>query len=1317
MRLVRRLFHRDPHKINISSAIGALLALMISSVIAFAQSGAGSIQGTVSDTTGAVIPNAVVHVVNVATNISADAKSNAVGFYQVPGLFTGNYTVTVTASGMKSYKTSVELLVAQNATVNVSMSAGAVTQQVEVKASAVQLTTTDNGTITSTLENARINQLPLNGRVLTTLLNMTTPGYEGSSAGGTRLNGLSGEAMEFVADGVPMINRQFGGTNTSNTLTPDPDAVQEVRAVTDNGGAEFATPGTVVITTKSGTNSLHGAAFWTARNNAIGIAKNRNNPSSFVAPKYIRNEFGMSGGGPIVLPHIYHGKDKSFWFLSYERYSLASGSTAEYQVLTQAMRNGDFSALNSTASHPQLYDPATTHSDPNCNGTGQANQFCRAPFVSPTGVPNVIPSTRISPLAKILNDIEPLPNLTGVNPFEQPNLQGPNPSFTVIPTWTFRLDHAFNENNRSYIRYTSNVNVNQGLRNYPWNEPGTLAADGLPAYASGGAYNPTANFAAAAGYTHVFSPNFFSETILSQQWESQHNFARGTPLADYEKLMGLPNNFGEGGFPQIGPLGPVGSQSDGSTALLRWLDGTQFIYGLSQIITTADENLTKTLGRHQMQFGARYRHERFGYLPDEVGDTVNFSAQASGLEDPTTDTSGSFGQLSNTGNMNADEFLGAANSYSVNLTLPYEHYHDMETDAYFQDNFRMSRSLTWNIGLRWESHPAVWVKNGAMESFDLKNHALVLASPPAQQIAKGLTTQAIITNLQNIGAKLETPQEAGLPEKLAYDYNLNFLPRVAFAYQPMGGKWGTVIRGGYGRYIFPIPVRTSYKDEMRQVPHGAGYSQNFSLATQSPDGVQNYLLRNGTFPVAGQNSANVVDSTSVTAIKPNIGLFTITPNEAPDFVTQVNFTIEQPLKGGSALRVSWLWTHGTNMDQEYHYNYHYNNFGWEVKTGTKAPQGTTIGQPTYAATALGPYDQLVWGDSILDQKSGWTNDNQLQVNYQRLFHNGLSYQIFYDWSQPFRVGGNYFRDGVLYTAQDYVSSGLGTITQYPNESPITAPVPPPARPSGIADYAYWHKLDAYEDYIIDTSVPRQAIQFNALFDLPFGRGKHYLAGVNRFLDEAVGGWEIAGDGVMTSQDFYVANGNWGPTSKIKVYKSGKKITDCRSGTCVPAYMWFNGYIPPSQLSASGCTAVVSNLPTGWTPYQQPLDTNYNPATTCGKAQDPHYNTNDVQINLLNGTTDKQAYSPGPSGGGFGANPYAKTLLNGPNNFVADLSLFKVFPITESTRLRFNLDTFNVLNMQGLNNPGTTDGILQYTPQHSSSHNTPRQIQLTLRLEF
>lgn len=1316
--LASNLTHSLRRWIVLIPTIAVAIGLAIGTQAALAQSGAGSIQGTVTDSTGAVIPAATIHVINQATNVATDTTTNNVGFYQVPALFTGTYTVTVTAPNMKTYKTTIQLLVAQAAVINPALTPGQVTQQVEVAANAVQLTTNDNGTITSTLENARINQLPLNGRVLSSLLAMTTPGYLGSSSAGTALNGLSGESMEYVADGVPMTNRQFGGQNTSNTLQPDPDAVQEVQAVTDNGGAEYATPGTVVITTKSGTNHIHGALFETARNNAIGIAKNRSNPANYVAPKYIRNEWGMSAGGPIVLPHIYHGKDKSFWFLSYERYSLASGSTASFTVLDQAMRGGDFSELLLTATAPQIYDPATTHSDANCNGTGQANQFCRAPFPN-----NVIPAGRQSPLSKILNDIEPLPNLAGVNPFERTNLNGPNPSFTLIPTWTFRLDHVFNENNRAYLRYTSNVNVNHGLRNYPADEPASLAADGLPAQATGGAYNPTANFGAALGYTHVFSPSFFAETIVSQQWESQHNFAGGTPLANYEgKILGTPNNFSEPGFPAIGPLAPTGSNNTGTSNsyLMRWMDGTQFIYGLSQILSTMDENLTKTVGKHQMQFGGRYRHERFGYLFDESSDTVNFTAQASGLVDPTTGTN--YGQTTNTGNVNADEFLGASNSYSVNSPTPYGHYTDMEFDAYFQDNYHVTRNLTLNLGLRYEAHPAISVANNLMVSFDYNHDAEVLSDTPAHHIAVGNTTQAIITNMQNIGVVFETPQQAGFPSNLLNNYNLNFMPRVAMAWQPFNGRWGTVIRGGYGRYLFPVPVRSVYKDDMATYPNRAGYSQSNSTASTSPDGAANFLLRanssDSRYPVAGKNTANVVDTTSVTAIKPNLSMTSLPPDEAPDFATQVNFTIEQPLKGNSALRVSWLWTHGTNLDQEYFPNNHLSTIAWELKTGTKPPQGTTIGLPTYAATALGPYDNTVWGSNTLDQRSGWTNDNQLQVNYQRLFHNGIAYQIFYDWSKPFRLGGNYFRDGTIYTAQDYVTSGLGTITEYANSAPITTPVLPPARPAGIPSYAYWHDLDRWEDYIIDTAIPIHAIHFNALVDMPFGRGKRFLPGANRLLDEVVGGWQIAGDGNMSSQDFYVGNGNWGPNNPLKIYKTGKKITDCRSGVCYPVYMWFNGYIPPSQISgtaASTCATVVSNLPSDWKPYSSPLNTNYVPKSGggCPASTDPYYNTNNVQVHLLDGSTDNQGFAPGPTA----TTPWRHTLLQGPKNFVADASVFKVFPITEQMRLRFNMDAFNVFNVQGLNNPSGSDGTLSFAPQYSSSHNTPRQIQLTLRLEF
>ncbi len=160
MNILARRFKHSLHKVNPFPAVVLLLGLALSASNGFSQSGAGSIQGTVTDPTGAMIPKASVHAVNQGTNISADATTSAVGFYQVPGLFAGTYVVTISAPGFKTYKTTLQLLVAQTAVINASLTAGAVTQQIQVQANTVQLTTTDNGTINSTLESNRINQLP-----------------------------------------------------------------------------------------------------------------------------------------------------------------------------------------------------------------------------------------------------------------------------------------------------------------------------------------------------------------------------------------------------------------------------------------------------------------------------------------------------------------------------------------------------------------------------------------------------------------------------------------------------------------------------------------------------------------------------------------------------------------------------------------------------------------------------------------------------------------------------------------------------------------------------------------------------------------------------------------------------------------------------------------------------------------------------------------------------------------------------------------------------------------------------------------------------
>lgn len=1286
------------------------IALVFYGSTAFAQSGAGSIQGTVQDATHAVIPGATVRVVNNATGVAATTKSNGVGFYQVPDLFAGDYTVTITAPGMEIYKTAIQLLVAQTAVIDPVMSAGSVSQQVTVSANEVQLTTTDSGAVSSVLENQRINQLPMNGRYLLTLTGMTTPGLENS---GQQINGLPTTALEYVVDGVTTPQLLNGGEHNGTVQLIDPDSVQEVSLQANGSSAQYSTPGTGVVTTKSGTNQLHGTFFETARNNGLGIAKSRQNAYNYSAPEYIRNEFGASAGGPVILPHVYHGKDKTFWFFAFERYSLAQSATALGTVPTQAMSNGDFSGLvNSSGVVQQLYDPASTKANAACPtpatvsgvetwnaGPTVNNPYCRTPFgngIGNSSANNQIPVGEISPVAKLYYQLAPQPT-SAANPLVSNNLTINEPEIQVIPQVTVRLDHTFNENNRAYARYTQNLeaqNIGAGVRN--------LTAGGIPSGAAAGYTNsPTFSYLGSVGYTHIFSPTFFSETIASQQW---FNTTYTTGIAyntDYESMLGLPNNFGEPGFPYLG-----------NGNLIYNLTGSQNPDESNQIISIIDENLTKTIGRHQMQFGGRFRHTRVMDLPQLVKDVIPFNALPTGLYDITSKTN--YTGLSNTGYADASFFLGSAASYNVNLEYPHTHYHMNELDAYFQDNYHVSRNLTVNLGLRYEAHPAMWMKYGLANTFDLANDAMVLSVPPSTLIAEGYTTQAIITNDENIGVKFETPQEAGLPSTLLKNYNLNFEPRVGAAYQLFGGKHGTVLRGAFGRYSYSTPFSQDVNQASKNNPLAAAYTQSYTAANQAVDGLANELIRYNDpveFGVMGVNTSNAVNTTTTNSILPGLTSITLNPNSPPAFASEANVTIEKSLIGNSVLRVSYVWTHATNLDVQDSFNNHPSTYQWEMTTGTALPTGgaSVIGtsqQNTYAATATGPYDQTTWGASNMRERNGWSNYNGFQASYQRLFHHGSAYQISYVYSKQLAVTGT----PTIYPDANYpgILGTLGTMTSpygtigYPG-------APPPARPANLPAWEDWHAMDRYQQYHMDTSVPKMHIMFNGVIDLPFGQGKRLLGNANRFLNELVGGFQLAGDGSVVSQAFQPNAGNWGASSPLVVYKHKAPITDCRSGVCYKAYMWFNGYLAPTVttgVNGSTCTSnCVSGLPASYVPDQTPIDNT--PGTT-------YYGDNEVLVTLTNGKQVANTYDAGPAG----TNILSNTFINGPVNWNADLSLFKVFPITEKVNLRFNIDAFNAFNIQGFNNPGS-NGVEDVSPGlgDATSYNTPRQIQLTLRLTF
>jgi hypothetical protein len=217
-------------------------------------------------------------------------------------------------------------------------------------------------------------------------------------------------------------------------------------------------------------------------------------------------------------------------------------------------------------------------------------------------------------------------------------------------------------------------------------------------------------------------------------------------------------------------------------------------------------------------------------------------------------------------------------------------------------------------------------------------------------------------------------------------------------------------------------------------------------------------------------------------------------------------------------------------------------------------------------------------------------------------------------------------------------------------------------------------------------------------DIPVGKGKKYLSGANRLVDALLGGYQVAFTGTVLTQAFAVNAANWGATSELKQFKNSIPIQDCRSGVCRDGFLWFNGYIAPNLVNAA--SRGVTGLPADYVPYSAPIN------NTPGA---PNFGNNNVTVRLQNGSSVLTAYSPGPAG----VHPFGMQFLEGPINFSTDMSLYKVFNITERVKFRFNIDAFNAFNIQGMTNPDALTGI--QTMQ--TSYWTPRQIQFTARLTY
>jgi hypothetical protein len=1015
------------------------------------------------------------------------------------------------------------------------------------------------------------------------------------------------------------------------------------------------------------------------------------NGQQYKAPQLIRNEFGGSISGPVFLPRFgeggrmwYDGRNRTFFFFSREGLRLRQGITRDFTVPTLAMRQGDFSQLIDAQGRLQaLYDPLTTRTVTETfiiNGQPTQRTYAKRDLFPN----NQIPISRISPLAKYLFGITPLPNINS-NPLVAANLRIAVPT-TNFPnrdddSTTARLDHRFGEKDSGFFKVTGGKSYFYFIGNAGNTGPPTANNEANVTYL------PMATVAGALSWTHTFSPTFFVETLVNRTWQST-KVVTGPPdnQQNFSQTLGLPNNYDEIGFPSITSIGLGGNYS--------YIEGDNR-RALYSIVTNIEQNYTLVRGTHNIQFGGRFHNERNHLLPDQGGisGSAVFNSGATAQQSPTLGSPTQPAVTPQTGYDLANLFLGNAARYEVGLKRGFMQLYEKKFGFYFQDNWRVNNRLTLTPGLRWDINPAFHERNKLLSAFDVENHALLLPEPLDYYYKIGATTPELVKVYQDVGVKFESAADVGKSSQLFKSNLYDFSPRAGLAYRMFDGNKQVVLRGGYGIYTSAIPLRTLLAQFSGLLPFRTTFSYNPNSAAQSPDAISNYLLRTTPTIVAGVNSANVVDITSPLSVGRGQGVVGLAEDQPSLRIHEWNLTIEKQISSNTVVRLTYNGKHGVNADQLFEINPQPNNYVYFSQTKQPLPTGS------FAGVALRVYDQSAYTSVRILQKTGYVNSATWTAQIERRFTKGLGFQAFYTLTNALRYAGNSFRDDIsnVYHPSLYLPGTVPTDQD---------------------------KLNRALFYDRDTEIPKHRIRWNWNYDLPFGKGQKFLRASGGFLDALIGGWKLAGAGTILSTWFALPTNNWGEFGKFEVYGTKYKIEDCRATPanatqksqelCTPGYLYFNGYISPqviNRANSSGVRTGVFGLPDNYKPAQKPIYAypNVEPVLQNGVTVT---DTNNAFITLNNGTIMRVGVDTG-------YHPWRNQYRLGPFNWVMDASLLKVFTIKERYKLRVNFDLFNVFNIQGLN-PPNAEGIASlggsYNPATLFGFK-PRQLQGTLRFEW
>lgn len=736
----------------------------------------GALNGTVTDQRGLPIANVHVTAVNTGTNVAQATTTNSEGQYRIFNLLPAYYKISLDAPGFKTVTiTPFKLDVGQTLTQNAMLPVGAVSQQVEVTAQGQMLETTTVSNST-TIETQEINDLPLNGRSYTSLIALT-PG-----ADGTRINGQWSDGNRYVLDGAN--NTTLLGA--SSAYVPNLDIIQEFSidshsTKADEGGFLGAT---VSAATKSGTNQLHGDIWEFGRNNKFVARNPINNPPGYKFPSYRLNQYGATLGGPILLPKLYNGHDKTFFFFGYQRYTVRQQSQVYSRVPTTNELTGIFTgSLFFLASPNQvhLYDPATT-----TTGTNPTRQ----PFMS-----DVIPSGRLDPLVQsYLKFVLPPPNFTPNANFPTDNRLDLFPNPTTSNDYSIRIDHSLGSHDKIWGRYSLVQNSTTSYLTQPIFNVQTMNRNDL-----------------TLDWVHVFNPKLFIESNYSYQLFPlgiDTNFPGGA-----QALTAVGFSAGQIVAYGLPDMSGTGASTPGITGHYR--QG-------QHVPLSLDESLSWTRGRHSFKFGANFSHKNYANIA--LGHHYAFS------QIPTEDPNLSDPGAANTGQGLASALLGLPSAVSLSVGNYTEAYNNWA--VYAEDEWKMTPRLTIDAGLRYDGFPPPHFTQGIINDWDANNGIWYIGGgkiPPSctsSPVAPCIPGDGNIADLPD-GNMIQLAKYAGIMHPI-YD---NFGPRLGVAWNLLKN---TVLSGAYGIYFDPESNATQEsQNTFGTWPSSTNVNQNYNTIGSS----------------------------------------------------------------------------------------------------------------------------------------------------------------------------------------------------------------------------------------------------------------------------------------------------------------------------------------------------------------------------------------------------------------------------------------------------------------------------------------------------